>query len=93
MAIKPEPPKDNCCDDLNYMTLRFKICPKFGYFLTNGAIIGPVLYFSWDKLTESKQGIIFLVFYFLVTLATYAQYLRTALCDPGYIKTLSFNRP
>jgi hypothetical protein len=44
-------------------------------------------------MIESRNGVIFLGIYFLVTLATYAQYLRCALTDPGYINNcLSFNR-
>ena len=42
------------------------------YFLVNFSLLIPLVYYNWAKLTATNSGTTFLVFYFIVSLLTYA---------------------
>ena len=49
-----------------------------------------LVYLNREDLFENNLP--FTICLFAITLLTYAQYLRTALSDPGYINSLMFNK-
>ena len=72
------------------MKLRYKTLPKIVYFVTQLGFTIPLLVYNWTYLKD--EGLKILVPFLVVTVLTYAAYLRAALSDPGYINSMMFNK-
>lgn len=69
---------------------RYKVMPKAVYFIVQASFIIPLLVLNGDKLTKSNDGVGLFIAFIVVTLLTFASYLRVAFTDPGYINSLMF---
>lgn len=78
--------------EFNYIHFRYKIVPRIFYFIVQFSFIIPLIYLNREEIVSDSSNLTFLIAFVVISLLTYAQYLRTALADPGIINSMNFNK-